>query len=225
MLKLTVNTSKIYDITIGRGLKGFKSVALNVVRGNKIAIIFDSNVYEKYSNVLDEYLDEFSIFKCVVLSGEENKNFENYYKLINYLAENKFNRNDAIITFGGGVVGDLGAFVASTYMRGISLISVPTTLLSMVDSSVGGKNAINLESGKNLVGTFYQPSLVYIATNFLHSLPNREILSGMGEVIKYAFMLMYDSQHTACKCICCNGNQGSPCTSNRASRGTKTWKG
>ena len=188
MLKLTVNASKIYDITIGSGLKGFNRIVNNIVSGNKIAIIIDSTVYTLYGDVLDEYLSEFTVHKCVVLSGEQNKNFDNYYKLINRLAELKFNRNDAIITFGGGVVGDLGAFVASTYMRGISLISVPTTLLSMVDSSVGGKTAIDLPAGKNLCGTFYQPDAVFINVDFLNTLPKREVLSGMGEVIKYAFL-------------------------------------
>ena len=188
MLKLTVNASKIYDITIDSGLNGFERVVANNTVGNKIALIIDSNVYEKYGDVLDNCFNGFNVYKYVILSGEQNKNFENYYKLINYLADNNFNRRDTVITFGGGVVGDLGAFVASTYMRGINLIAVPTTLLSMVDSSVGGKTAIDLPAGKNLCGTFYQPNAVFINTNFLNSLPNRELLSGMGEVIKYAFI-------------------------------------
>ena len=188
MLKLSVNASKNYDITITNGIKGFERVVANNTVGNKIALIIDSTVYEKYGNELDNCFNGFNVYKCVILSGEQNKNFENYYKLINYLADNNFNRRDAVITFGGGVVGDLGAFVASTYMRGINLIAVPTTLLSMVDSSVGGKTAIDLPAGKNLCGTFYQPDAVFINLDFLNSLPNREVLSGMGEVIKYAFI-------------------------------------
>ena len=102
--------------------------------------------------------------------------------------ENNFTRSDAIIAVGGGVVGDLAGFIASTYMRGIDYIQVPTTLLAMVDSSVGGKTAIDLDNYKNLVGTFYQPSRVFININFLETLNRRQYNSGLGEILKYAFI-------------------------------------
>ena len=187
MLKLNVTASKNYDVTITSGLDAFEK--LNVfLKGEKVAVITDDVVDSLYSNVLDKYLTSKKVFKYVMPHGEQNKNAENYLKIINYLAQNGFTRKDSVITFGGGVVGDIGAFVASTYMRGINLIAVPTTLLSMVDSSVGGKTAIDLPSGKNLCGTFYQPNAVYINVDFLKTLPKREIDSGMGEVVKYAFL-------------------------------------
>lgn len=186
-MELTVNASKKYNIIIESEIDGIANY-LELFKG-KILIITDKRVNYLYGNILDKILANKEVYKYEILQGEDSKNAKNYLDILNYLAENNFHRNDTIVALGGGVVGDLAGFVASTYMRGISLIMIPTTLLSMVDSSVGGKNAINLESGKNLVGTFYQPSLVYIATNFLQTLPNREILSGMGEVIKYAFIL------------------------------------
>ncbi len=186
-MELTVNASKKYKIIIESEIDGIANY-LELFKG-KILIITDKRVNYLYGDILDKILANKEVYKYEILQGEDSKNAKNYLDILNYLAENNFHRNDTIVALGGGVVGDLAGFVASTYMRGISLIMIPTTLLSMVDSSVGGKNAINLESGKNLVGTFYQPSLVYIATNFLQTLPNREILSGMGEVIKYAFIL------------------------------------
>ncbi len=185
-MELTVKASREYKIIINSEIDALSNY-LELFKG-KILIITDSRVNYLYGKILDNILTNKEVYKYEIVQGEDSKNAKNYLDILNYLATNNFHRNDTIVALGGGVVGDLAGFVASTYMRGISLIMIPTTLLSMVDSSVGGKNAINLESGKNLVGTFYQPSLVYIATNFLHSLPNREILSGMGEVIKYAFI-------------------------------------
>ena len=187
MLTLNVNASKKYDILITDGLNEFSKVT-KIIKGNKVLVLTDDNVNALYGNALNDYLVDKKVYTYVLPHGEENKNGENYFKIINYLAENEFTRKDTVITFGGGVVGDIGAFVASTYMRGISLIAVPTTLLAMVDSSVGGKTAIDLPSGKNLLGTFYQPDAVYVNVDFLKTLPNREITSGMGEVIKYAFL-------------------------------------
>lgn len=187
MLTLNVNASKNYQITITNGLSEFKKVA-EFLKGDKVAVITDDVVDGLYSDVLNGYLTGKKVYKYVIEHGEKSKNADNYVKIINYLAQNEFTRQDGVITFGGGVVGDLGAFVASTYMRGITLIAVPTTLLSCVDSSVGGKTAIDLPSGKNLCGTFYQPDAVYINVEFLKTLPKSEIDSGMGEVVKYAFL-------------------------------------
>lgn len=188
MQKLSVSASKNYTITITSGSGEFKASVHGLLKGAKVAIITDEIVDSLYENYFDNLLDGYTVFKKVIPSGEKEKNGQNYLALINFLAENGFTRGDTVITFGGGVVGDLGAFVASTYMRGIGLIALPTTLLSMVDSSVGGKTAIDLPSGKNLCGTFYQPDSVYVDVNFLSSLPEREMLSGYGEIIKYAFL-------------------------------------
>ena len=137
---------------------------------------------------IGDIFNDYSVFNYVVNGGEESKSITCFYEILEFLAENEFKRNDTVIALGGGVIGDLAGFTASTYMRGINLIMIPTSLLAMVDSSVGGKTAINLKSGKNLAGCFYQPSLVYINTEFLKTLPDREILSGLGEVVKYAFI-------------------------------------
>ena len=187
MLKLSVSASKNYDITISDNLSALTN-ALKVLKGDKVAVITDDNVNALYKTALDEFLTDKQVFKFVVRAGEDSKNAENYLGILNYLAENGFLRSDGIIALGGGVVGDLAAFAASTYMRGIKLFMIPTSLLSMVDSSVGGKTAINLKTGKNLCGTFYQPDGVYISLDFLKTLPAREVSSGYGEIIKYAFL-------------------------------------
>ena len=127
-------------------------------------------------------------FIYTIPSGESSKSITNFALIHNYLAENLFSRKDLIVAVGGGVVGDLSAFVASTYMRGIKFVKLPTTMLSCIVSSVGGKTGVNLECGKNLVGTFYQPSLVVIDPLFLNSLPKDIYNDGLGEAIKYGIM-------------------------------------
>lgn len=188
MQKISVSASKNYTITISSGKDEFLSAIDGLIKGKKVCIITDETVNGLYKNYFDTLLKKYEVHKAVIPSGEKEKNGQNYLSLINFLAERGFTRMDTIITFGGGVVGDLGAFVASTYMRGIGLIAVPTTVLSMVDSSVGGKTAIDIPAGKNLCGTFYQPDAVYIDTDFLQTLPQKEIMNGYGEIIKYAFL-------------------------------------
>lgn len=188
MYKLTVKASKRYQITISNNLDDFASVVAKVAQGSKVAIITDTNVDALYGNLLCEFLRDKTVCKYVVQAGEQSKSKEVYFELLEKLCADGFARTDTVIAFGGGVVGDLAGFVAATYMRGINLVQVPTTILSAVDSSVGGKTAINLDSGKNLVGSFYQPSAVYVSTQFFGTLPQREVLSGMGEIIKYAFL-------------------------------------
>ena len=188
MYKLEVNASKHYQITISNNLDGFASEVNSTVTGNKVAIVTDSNVASLYPHAIDGYLQDKTVYNYVIPAGESSKCKEVYFDLLERLSYDGFNRTDTVIAFGGGVVGDLAGFVASTYMRGINFIQVPTTILAAVDSSVGGKTAINLDSGKNLVGAFYQPSAVYINTGFFSTLPEREIMSGMGEVVKYAFL-------------------------------------
>ncbi len=189
MLRLKVETSKCYDITITDDASEFEKQLTAVIRdqikAEKIAVITDGTVDGIYG---EEFLSGVATRKFTVAAGEKSKNGENYLRLINCLAENGFQRGDAVIAFGGGVVGDLAGFVASTYMRGIKLVSAPTTLLAAVDSSVGGKTAIDLPAGKNLCGTFYQPHAVCINIDFFKTLPPREIMNGQGEIIKYALL-------------------------------------
>ncbi|MBR0189665.1 MAG: 3-dehydroquinate synthase [Clostridia bacterium] len=188
MYELTVRASEKYKITITEGLGLFRARVLPLVKGESVAIVTDDRVNGLYGDALNGFLGGKRVIKIVMKSGEKSKNARNYLRIINALAENGFTREDTVIAFGGGVVGDVAGFAASTYMRGITLISVPTTLLAAVDSSVGGKTAIDLDCGKNLCGTFYQPSAVYINTEFLKTLPVKEIKNGLGEVIKYAFL-------------------------------------
>ena len=149
-------------------------------RNQKRLIVISKKVYKLYNNELifnDEEL-------LILPDGEKQKNFKNYMKILKRASELGLTRKDVIIAIGGGVIGDITGFAASTYMRGIDFIQVPTTLLSAVDSSVGGKTAIDLEEAKNIVGTFYQPKRVYININFLDTLDERQFYSGMGEVLK-----------------------------------------
>ncbi|MBR5438862.1 MAG: 3-dehydroquinate synthase [Clostridia bacterium] len=188
MLKLDIKTSSNYTVTIDNSLNSFNEAVMPIIAGKKIAVICDENAKKLHIKGLKKALKGQNCYFITVKSGENSKSSKNYISLVEKLASLSFTRSDCVITFGGGVVGDLGALVASTYLRGITLVAMPTTLLSAVDSSVGGKTAINLKQGKNLLGTFYQPKAVYINTEYLQTLPNRELLSGYGEIIKYAFI-------------------------------------
>ncbi len=186
-MEISVNASKNYKIVIEDNLDKFKEL-IKEIKSSKIAIISDSKVHSLYGFEVESLIEDKEVVSYEIKSGEESKNASNYITILNYLALHNFKRTDTIIALGGGVVGDLAGFVGATYLRGINVVMLPTSLLSMVDSSIGGKTAINLDSGKNLVGAFYQPSLVYINTSFLKTLPDREITCGLGEIVKYAFI-------------------------------------
>lgn len=153
-------------------------------RGKKRLFVVSQKVYKLYKEELNLKEDEVFVLK----DGEKEKNFKNYIKILERASEIGLTRNDVILSLGGGVVGDIAGLAASTYMRGISYVQIPTTLLSMVDSSVGGKTAIDMKGAKNIVGTFYQPSAVFININFLKTLDKRQFMSGVGEILKYAFI-------------------------------------
>ena len=188
MKELKLSASKNYNITITDGKDLFIEKCLPYLSGEKVAVITDSNLMKIYPDYFEKLLPNKKVFYYTIKAGEESKDVNNYVGIMNYLVEKEFSRNDGVITFGGGVVGDIGAFSASTYMRGINLIAVPTSLLAMVDSSVGGKTAINLDKGKNLCGTFYQPNGVYIDLSLLKTLPDNELKSGLGEILKYKYV-------------------------------------
>ena len=193
MRTVTVNASKAYDIKIGPGLLStLGAEASKLGRAKKIALVSETNVYPLYGKQAEDSLKAagFAVASFVFPAGEESKCAATYLELLNFLAENKLTRTDLIVALGGGVVGDLAGFVAATYLRGIRFIQVPTTLLAAVDSSVGGKTAIDLPAGKNLVGAFWQPSLVLCDTDTLTSLPRDVFLDGCAEVIKYG--ILYD---------------------------------
>ena len=190
MRTLDVNIpGREYKIYIDNGLLGSCAALLeSFVKGKKAAVITDTNVEPLYYSTLEAQLTAAGAkpFKIVVEAGEGSKSISTFERVCNEILENDFSRSDCVIALGGGVVGDLSGFVASTILRGVALVQIPTTLLSQVDSSVGGKTAVNLAAGKNLVGTFYQPSIVIIDMDTLSTLPEREVACGMAEIIKYA---------------------------------------
>ena len=193
MKTVTVSTSKTYEIKIGSGLLdtvGQEAAALG--KGSKVCIVSDSNVYPLYGDQTRKNLEAsgFSVCQFIFPAGEQSKNAHIFLQLLNYLAENQMTRTDLLVALGGGVVGDLAGFAAACYLRGIRFIQVPTTLLAAVDSSVGGKTAIDLDAGKNLAGAFWQPSLVLCDTDTLDTLPAEIFRDGCAEVIKYA--ILYD---------------------------------
>ncbi len=154
--------------------------------GRKIMIVSDDNVYPLYGEDLKASLSEhFECHSLVLPHGESTKNFQSLPEIYTAMLESKMSRSDLVIALGGGVIGDLTGFAAASYLRGVKFIQIPTSLLAQVDSSVGGKVAVDLPQGKNLVGAFYQPSLVLIDPLVLDTLPERFINDGMGEVIKY----------------------------------------
>lgn len=190
-----VNASTAYEVKIGTGLlSSLGQEMAKVTKVGKAAIVSDSNVWPLYGKTVQESLENagFSVIFYVFPAGESSKNGKTYLELMNFLAQNQVTRSDCLIALGGGVVGDLTGFAAATYLRGITYIQVPTTLLAAVDSSVGGKTAIDLESGKNLVGAFYQPKLVLCDTDALNTLPEEIFRDGCAEVIKYG--ILYDRQ-------------------------------
>jgi 3-dehydroquinate synthase len=189
MRSLTLNLKDhSYEILIKKGiLKNIGDELKKVVKGNKVVVLTDSNVDRLYGESTIQSIKNagFTVDKIVFKAGEESKSFETVLDIYSKLASFKANRTTTLITLGGGVVGDMGGFVASTFVRGIPFVQIPTTLLAQVDSSIGGKVAVNLPEGKNLVGSFYHPDAVFIDTDALNTLEDRVFNDGMSEVIKY----------------------------------------
>ena len=194
MRTVTVAASKTYDIHIGSGLLSrIGAYARELGKVERICIISESTVWPLYGETVKASLEKagFCVVSFVFPAGEESKNGQTFLEALNFLAENKLTRTDLVVALGGGVVGDLAGFTAASYLRGIRFIQVPTTLLAAVDSSVGGKTAIDLSAGKNLAGAFWQPSLVLCDTDTLTSLPDDIFRDGCAEVIKYG--ILYDA--------------------------------
>ena len=195
MKTITVSASRTYDIRIGHGLLTTLGEA---VRGlgkvEKVFLVSDTQVYPLYGGAAEASLKAagYSVSSFVFPAGEESKNGETFLKLLNALAQAGLSRSDLLVALGGGVVGDLAGFSAACYLRGIRFVQIPTTLLAAVDSSVGGKTAIDLPAGKNLAGAFYQPSLVLCDLDALDTLPEDIFRDGCAEVIKYG--VLYDPE-------------------------------
>ena len=185
--KISIKTStKNYQIIIGRDLIGKidKILKTNRLKFDKCLIVTDKNIPQKFKRILYKKLKINKLFKIELTASEKNKNYRTIEKIHKVLFENRFNREDCVISFGGGIIGDIVGFASSTFKRGMKFINIPTTLLSQVDSSIGGKTVVNNKFGKNLIGSFYQPDLVVSDMNILASLPEREIICGYAEILK-----------------------------------------
>lgn len=183
-------TSSIYEFN-GREVCDLSKININEIY-DEVLIISDENVY---NHQLDKFIDNIKakmIYEYIIPAGEDSKSLSVYEDVMKYCIRINLSRKSLIIALGGGVVGDLAGFVASTYMRGIDVCQIPTSLLSQVDSSVGGKTGINIGNFKNIIGTFYQPKFTYINIEALKTLPYDEFISGMAEVIKYSIIYDYD---------------------------------
>jgi len=182
MQKIKIDVSRQYDVILGKDiLQNLPALLRERAITGKTIVITDNNVDKLYKIPSD--------LKFVIPHGEESKNLKTYSDIMEFLSTSRIQRRDTIIALGGGVVGDLAGFVAATYLRGIRFVQIPTTLLSIIDSSVGGKTGVNLPSGKNLVGAFWQPSLVIADITTLKTLPKAETLNGLGEMVKYGIIL------------------------------------
>ena len=191
LIKLQVKTlNHKYPIFIGNNILNNlqKFLKDNLVNFNQCLIIADMNVPRKLINKVLNSLKKKNLSIHYFRASEKNKNQKSINKILTILLTKNFNRNDCVISIGGGITGDVSSFVASIFKRGLKFVNIPTTLLSQVDSSIGGKTGINTKYGKNLVGTFYQPNLVISDTIFLKSLPKRELVCGYGEILKHSII-------------------------------------
>ena len=191
MSTVHISASRGYDVEIGNGiLSTLGGRAAGLVKGRTICIVSDDSVAHFYEKTARKSLEDagFTVCTYVFPHGEQSKCGATFLDLLNFLAENRLTRTDALVALGGGVTGDLTGFAAACYLRGIPYIQVPTSLLAMVDSSVGGKTAIDLPAGKNLCGAFYQPVLVLCDTALLETLPEAYFRDGCAEVIKYGIL-------------------------------------
>ncbi len=191
MTSISVGASRSYEVLISRGLLSRAGEMIAALKKPcRVAVVSDSNVHPLYDAVVAESLRKagFDAFSLVFPAGERSKNLGTFGKLLESFAEHHLSRSDLVVALGGGVTGDLAGFAAAAYLRGIDYVQIPTTLLAMVDSSVGGKTAVDLEAGKNLAGAFYQPILVLCDPNTLQTLPESDFCDGCAEVIKYGLL-------------------------------------
>lgn len=188
---ITINGSTSYDVYVEHGILGRMGELLrDNLGGEKALIVSDSNVAALYLGMVSDSLKEagYDISTIVLASGEQTKSIDNYSFLLNLLSERDFHKTDLLVALGGGVIGDLVGFVSSTFKRGMRCVQVPTSLLAAVDSSVGGKTAINLPTAKNQVGTICNPAVVICDPDTINSLPHEELLNGYAEIIKYGVL-------------------------------------
>jgi 3-dehydroquinate synthase len=195
MRSVTVNASKNYSVWIGEGLLSQSGGRIAAACGGEaVALVTDDVVNKLYGDAVEQSLRAagYATMRFVFPHGEQSKNMATYASLLSALAGANLTRSDVLVALGGGVVGDLAGFAAATYLRGIPLAQIPTTLLAMVDSSVGGKTALDLPEGKNLAGAFYQPDIVLCDVDALQTLPEETFQDGCAEMIKHSVILSAD---------------------------------
>ncbi len=189
MKKLNLNLGeKSYPIYIGENLLSQADYLTKHISGNQVMIVSNATVAPLYIDKVKSLLTDFEVSEVILPDGEQYKNLDTVNQIFTSLLENRFDRSSTLIALGGGVVGDMTGYAAACYQRGVNFIQIPTTLLSQVDSSVGGKTGVNHPLGKNMIGAFYQPKAVIIDVDTLDTLPNREFSAGMAEVIKYGLL-------------------------------------
>ena len=192
MKKIRIQAGRPYTVMVGEGIRtqAGRMIADTLPEAASTVIISDTNVAPLYLEQIKDTIEQagLSVYSKVIPAGEASKNLSVYSEILSFLAEQKLTRSDVIIALGGGVVGDLAGFAAATFLRGVPYVQIPTSLLAMVDSSVGGKTAVDLQAGKNLAGAFYQPSVVICDPEVLHTLPDSYLRDGCAEVIKYGVL-------------------------------------
>ena len=191
-IRLIVNTkTQKYPIIIGNNLisKLSKIIKYNSIEFKQCLLVIDKKIPKKMVDNIKKSLKNKKVYVHFIKANEANKNQKNSNKIIEVLLKKNFSREDCLISVGGGITGDISGFAASIFKRGLKFINIPTTLLSQVDSSLGGKTGVNTIFGKNLIGSFYQPKLVISDSDFLKTLPRREIICGYGEILKHALIL------------------------------------
>jgi 3-dehydroquinate synthase len=192
MTSLTVNLAQnSYEITISPGsLSHLGNYMKKLNLGKKVLVVSNPEIFSYYGQTCTQSLEAagFEVFKHLIPAGETNKTLQSIEQVYDTALENHLERSSTLVALGGGVIGDMTGFAAATWLRGVNFVQVPTTLLAMVDASVGGKTGVNHPKGKNLIGAFYQPKLVLIDPNILKTLPEREFCAGMAEVIKYGII-------------------------------------
>ena len=191
-IKLIIKTrSETYPIIIGQKviLNLTKLFKQNSIVFNKCLLVIDKNVPQNFINIITRSMKNSENYKYFFVANEKNKTQRSVDNILNILLKQNFTRKDCLISVGGGITGDVTGFAASIFKRGLQFVNIPTTLLSQVDSSVGGKTGVNTKQGKNLIGSFYQPKLVISDSQFLKTLPSREVVCGYGEILKHSLIM------------------------------------
>ena len=190
-IKLKINTkTQKYSIIIGSNLGSGVSKILkeNSINFKQCLLVIDKNISKHFISKIKKSLNKKKLYVHFFKANEKNKNFTSVNKILDILLTKNFSREDCVISIGGGITGDISGFAASLFKRGLQFINIPTTLLSQVDSSIGGKTGVNTKFGKNLIGSFYQPNLVISDVQFLKTLPKRELICGYGEILKHSLI-------------------------------------